>query len=241
MQGKLRSFLRILLITALAIFLNGEYFAHGPTLLTQGVLILFYFLYILTLENAIRTFKLTDRQLFLAGAIFGFVVEGFLHRSFYAAPPLFLGINWFIVAVQIIAWGLMATVLPFYFGGKFLPRKEEKLGSKWPFFVFLALFLTLLLFWQSQLGPLNNPAGGFVLLLILIFTGLFYWDRQTKSEFPLVKENQIFNVIIIAYLLTQAVVGTTFKTAGSGTYVISIILIGPITYLLFWRKKRLPI
>ncbi len=217
-MGRRRTIARIALTAAAAAFLNGEYYKYGLTLFLQPLLFALYLAYATMAEDLIRRFGWGSRELFGFGAVFGLVMEGFMTRSFYADPPLVLGVNWLTVAIQVLYWGLATSVLAFYVSGRLLPRTAA--GPMLPpagWALVGAWWVALLAVWNAALPPLRSP--GAIPIAAIAAAGaaaLVLRSRRVRGRAPgrPLARSVVLDAAIGVALALELVVGTARSLLG---------------------------
>jgi len=233
---------RILLISLLAIFLNGEYFSHGILFITLIPLLLLYVTYIIFIDNLIRVFNLNEKQLFVVGAFFGLFIETFLNRSIFTPYPLIAGINPISVLVQSLAWGFMATLISFHLGNKIIPRVKTKKSFDYLYLTISSLVILLLFsaWWQS-LRALNEKG---VTIMGIVFLGLvliFIYLTLKKKKLPETTNKKIIFKVIYVYLAVELITGTFFLGFAPIIWILSILSSFLVIYLFAWKKHSLTV
>lgn len=222
---------------------NGEFFAHGFFMFAQVILILFYLQYVIILDILVDLYKLTARQIFFIGAGYGMIVEGFYTRSFYLDPPLIIGVNWISVFVQIIAWGLLATVMAFYFTETILPRKKYQKKGLQIFLLISTIIFMILLFigWGSMLPPLEEQGAGAIGILVIILAILFIRTSRRSINYPFLENDKSLNKILKRYLMLEFITGMLFLPFSTIVWIITLLFLGPYVYFKKLRRNQIPI
>ncbi|PIZ00650.1 hypothetical protein COY62_01790 [bacterium (Candidatus Howlettbacteria) CG_4_10_14_0_8_um_filter_40_9] len=171
----MKKLLQIILIAILSLLLNGEYLAHGLSIFQKPELIFFYLIFISFLYFTKKRFRLNYKNLFILGAVVGLLIEGSVTKSLFASQPLVLGINPLAILLQILAWGLMATVIPFYLVEKY--KKHQKIEK-----LLLGLLVVYLLFGVLIKSFFASFVDQAYFLSIFIVSGIIYLKRLIKGS-----------------------------------------------------------
>lgn len=234
--------LRIPLIAIIALILNGEFIAHGFAALAIPQLLVMYLAYSLIFDTLIARLGLNDRQLFLLGAAYGLFLEAIFNRSLYG-PPQVLGLNPISVLVLAVAWGLFASVLPFWIVNRIIPRSNvSRSGAVISVVLAIAALLVLLGLlgaWWKNIGPLpNESSAGIVLVLIVVLLALIFTVARSRQEHPSVERTRVVFLTLAFYLVAGIIARAAGGEALKLGYAFLILLCGSLIYFTAWRKHR---
>ncbi|HKZ48015.1 MAG TPA: hypothetical protein VJ397_04405 [Thermoplasmata archaeon] len=198
---------------------NG--FARQPYLLL--ILPLVYYTYFALLEDLIGRYRLREYQAVLITFFFGLFYEVLGTGVVFTAT----GIDWFAVFyVGLLWWGLLQTLLTFYFANRVWPRHWEhpRLGAVGWSLGLLTQALVLLLFARNPLLP-KGPAWAYAVMVGLA-AGLFALvavsvklDRGGTRPFT---PSSFLDALALGTFALFLFSGT-FLTAGSGVGAASYI------------------
>lgn len=173
----IRKFSIPLLATLFNLFFEYSLRGLNGFLLNPGLIIflfLVYFCWFALAEDAIRRYKLSEKQIFLLPLVGIATIYSalFIPSQAYYASPLILGINWGqFLWVNLIWWTLLQTIMTFYFANRLSPRKSmEPLLSKKGRVITLGIWLLVGLLFRMQIGI--GPLSPITYVSVVVITGL---------------------------------------------------------------------
>ncbi len=222
-------------------------------------LFLFYFAYFSIVEDLIRRYHITNKQLLLVAFCFGLLPETFLTGSAFM-PPLVAGLNWYVIFfVNIVWWGFIQGLLTFYLANRLVKRSWNepfmgKLG--WILSVLYLGGIIAINFFHSQTLP-RGPKGAYIIVLIMFLGLLIYLkSKLTAPQQPVYEfqKSALLDIVSLAavigflysgaVLARQAIFDSTSNSVislASKTFLNRFTAIIFVVMLIYYMVKKKPI
>lgn len=173
MKKIVKTIFHCIFLTYAALLFNGEIYAHGINALSRLDLLFFYLIFSSLIYAFINLTNHNTKATFIFGAIIGLLLETFVTKSILE-HPIFLGINWLSVLIQIMYWGI-ATILPFYLYRLINEKKKIKKN------ITDAAILAYLLI-EVFVGPLTSHPNTLLWIISGISLGVFVIPKMLKNK-----------------------------------------------------------
>jgi hypothetical protein len=250
----MRSFLRgrslNIVFGAVLFNLVCELWVHGvigfmnPIL--TGSLIILYTTYFMMMEDLIVRYRLGDKHVLLAGAVFGLWHETFTTGSVFA-PESPLGINPVIIIIATIFWwGILQSIIGLYFANRFLGEREwghKRMGKMgWALCLFFSLQAA-----QNFLKMNGSSLIGYVASLsVLIFiTLVLVYSKKPDNMISFHKRRFLDIIISLQFLLSLGIgltVGSRTNQVTQIGFIVWSILVGfSVAIYRFRMRKAIPV
>jgi hypothetical protein len=217
------------------------------------LLFLVYFTLFTMAEDLIVRFKLRAGDLMVLAFFYGTVYDALLSGSLFF-PPLVWGVNWRnLIFTNIFWWGLLQTVLAFYFANRLVRRdwSHPKL-SKWGWGLCLvANLFVIAVFQRSGLVPWGTKQGREVVVLVVMGSFFLFVGRLRRrrlSEAALFVRSKFLDLLCLLTLLlfvfsgvflTQkhVVLGTSYVNLPALVLVKFWTIILGVILLIYWLRR----
>lgn len=244
-------YLIVLLVTLFNVIaelsLRGVFEAFRSPLLIPWIF-LNYFLYFLLMEDLIGRYKLNDLTAYVAAIFFG-VTWMLIGPSIVFIPPLVAGINWIgFIFVNVVWWGLLQTIIPFYLANRIIFRDSEGplFSNSMQKKIFIAFGIVTLLF---RLGAITFPLPNILAIVIIlpILYGLYKLFHKLVSQAPTISVPHVQNIfldILSIAILFYLVYSIIFIAADKTDYIVAAqlnrhalrtnLVVTAVFFVIFW-------
>lgn len=211
-------------------WVRGRYTFQKP-IYEWIIMFVFYFALFKMADDLVRRFRLKDYQLFLFAATFGMVQETFNTGGAVGGVTVF-GINPGGIIFPLLMWGVIQTLLGFYFGRRVLGmsmehRKMGKLG--WALAIGINVVVLIgVLSEKKSFGTFMGYGICILIVAILLFMLIRSIKRSQPQEEAVAnfKRVRLLDLVITIYFIVGII---------SGTFLTGELFSGPTDILEFGK------